>query len=138
MNTHHLIINFGKHKGERWTRVPLGYIKWILNELEPDKEAYKIAKAELERRGDTMPTGIELSNHAIDNASLRVRRLWHEDRGKDEGLYSWLQRILTEVDLTSKPERVKHKGVVFIIVYGNEFPTVKTIMNDKKYKIKKG
>ena len=96
LNTHGILLDFGKHKGEPWTRVPVGYLKWILNEMSPDDERYKLAESELNRRGDTMPMGIAISNHAIDKASLRVRKAWHTDRGQDEGLYSWLVRISTE------------------------------------------
>ena len=64
-----------------------------------------MAEAELERRGDTMPAEIEISNHAIDKASLRVRKAWHTDRQQDEGLYSWLVRISTG---TFRKERQRH------------------------------
>lgn len=140
-DTHNLIVGFGKHKGERWTRVPISYLKWILNEMPETAEAHVIAKAELERRGDTMPKGIEISNHAIDKASLRVRKRWHEDRGQDEGLYSWLVRIGGEA-LESvggeQVERIKFKGCVLVFTHGNHFPTIKTVMPDKKWQPKRG
>ena len=140
IDTHNLIVDFGKHKGERYTRLPIGYLKWMLNEMPKDSEKYQIAESELERRGDTMPTGIEISNHAIDKASLRVRRMWHEDRGKDEGLYSWLVRICTEaLELKNadggQNERVNYKGCKLVFTYGNHYPTLKTVMNDKSYKL---
>lgn len=140
VDTHNVMLEFGKHKGERWTRVPVGYLRWILNEMSPDQEAYKYAESELERRGDTMPTEVEISNHAIDKASLRVRRMWHEDRGEDEGLYSWLARIAGEaLALKNKEneqnERVNYKGCKLVFEYGNFYPTLKTVMNDKKYRI---
>lgn len=135
-NTHNEVLTFGRHKGERWTRIPIGYLKWILNEMPKESEAWQMADAELERRGDTMPSEVEISNHAIDKASLRVRKAWHNDRGQDEGLYSWLQRICSEVlSDDSKPERRRYKGCVLIFTYGNFFPTLKTVMNDKKHKL---
>lgn len=136
VNTHNEVITFGKHKGERWTRIPIGYLKWILNEMPTNSEAYRFAEAELARRGDTMPKEVEISNHAIDKASLRVRKAWHNDRGEEEGLYSWLVRICTEV-LSEKGEneRVKYKGCVLVFTFGNHFPTLKTVMNDKKFKL---
>ena len=36
IDTHNVIVEFGKHKGERWTRIPLSYLKWILNEMDED------------------------------------------------------------------------------------------------------
>lgn len=88
------------------------------------------AKAEFDRRGDTMPK-VELSGHAIDNASLRVRKIWHETRGKDEGLYSWLQRVTLEaIDKGEVLEsgKIKYLGMKFVIAEGAEFPVLKTIM----------
>lgn len=133
INTHDLIVDFGKHKGERWTRVPLSYLKWAINEMPENDERHQIAKSELDRRGDTMPTDIEISNHAIDKASLRVRKAWHTDRGQDEGLYSWLVRICGEAQetATDQPERINIKGCKLVFIYGNHFPTLKTVMRDK-------
>jgi len=139
-NIHNEVIQFGKHKGERWTRLPIGYLKWMLNEMPKDSEAWAMADAELERRGDTMPTDVEISNHAIDKASLRVRKAWHTDRGEDEGLYSWLVRISGEAlsaknQKNEQNERINWKGCKLVFTYGNYFPTLKTVMNDKKYKL---
>ena len=127
MNTHGLKIDYGKHKGELFTRLPVSYLRWMVNEKAPQ---WEVAKAEFERRGDTMPK-VELSGHAIDNASLRVRKIWHETRGKDEGLYTWLQRMTLEA--REKGERlesgkIKYKGMKFVIAEGAEFPILKTIM----------
>lgn len=127
MNTHGLRIDFGKHRGELFTRLPVSYLRWMINEKAPQ---WEVAKAEFERRGDTMPK-VELSGHAIDNASLRVRKIWHETRGQDEGLYSWLQRMTLEA--REKGEvlesgKIKYKGMKFAIAEGAEFPILKTIM----------
>ena len=142
-DVHGLIVGFGKHKGERWTRVPIGYLKWILNEMPETAEAHVIAKAELARRGDTMPREVEISAHAIDKASLRVRKRWHEDRGNDEGIYSWLVRISEEAlatknQINEQNERMKYKGCVLVFTYGNHFPILKTVMPDKQWKPKVG
>lgn len=134
------IIDFGKHKGERWTRLPLSYLKWMMNEMPKDDEKWAMADAELKRRGDTMPTEVEISNHAIDKASLRVRKAWHEDRKEDEGLYSWLVRISTEIlsKQQQQHERLNYKGCKLVFTFGNYFPTLKTVMNDKKYNLTSG
>lgn len=127
MNTHGITIDFGKHKGELFTRLPLSYLRWMINENAPMAD---YAKAEFDRRGDTMPK-VELSGHAIDNASLRVRKIWHETRGKDEGLYSWLQRVTLEaIDKGEVLEsgKIKYLGMKFVIAEGAEFPVLKTIM----------
>jgi len=134
LDTQGIIISFGKHKGELLTRVPISYIKWMINQNDyiPLKE---YAKAEFIRRGDTMPL-VELSGHAIDNASLRIRKIWHETKLKDEGLYSWLQRITLEaldngdsIELQDdNTKKIRYKGMKLVITEGEEFPLLKTIM----------
>ena len=127
LNTHGVEMTFGKHKGELLTRVPVSYLRWMINEKT---QMHELAKAEFERRGDTMPK-VELSGHAIDNASLRVRKIWHENRGQDEGLYSWLQRVTLEALKDGErleSGKIKYLGMKLVIVEGEEFPTLKTIM----------
>lgn len=132
MNTHGLTISFGKHKGELFTRLPVSYLRWMINEKTRD---WEIAKAEFERRGDTMPK-VELSGHAIDNASLRVRKTWHETRRDDEGLYSWLQRVTLEAIErgVASDDRIEYLGMRFVIAQGEEFPVLKTIMRGRSKK----
>lgn len=131
VNTHGVTVPFGKHKGELFTRLPVSYLKWMLNQETMKPQWKALAKAEFERRGDTMPT-VELSGHAIDNASLRVRKIWHETAvDKDEGLYTWLMRITLEA--LAKGERlesgkIKYLGMKLVIEQGAEFPVLKTIM----------
>jgi hypothetical protein len=128
VNPHGAVINYGKHKGDLFTRLPRSYLVWMINERAPQ---WEIAKAEFERRGDTMPK-IELSGHAIDNASLRVRKIWHETKAsQEEGLWSWLQRVSLEA--LEKGEKLpsgktKYMGMKFVFEEGEEFPVLKTIM----------
>jgi hypothetical protein len=68
IDTHNLIVEFGKHKGERWTRVPISYLKWLVN---VGSQYAEIAQAELDRRGTRLTHDINLTGHAIDRASLR-------------------------------------------------------------------
>ena len=127
INTHGLKLTFGKYKGELLTRIPVSYLKFMINNNTQMSEE---AKCEFERRGDTLPE-VELSGHAIDNASLRVRKIWHEDRVDDEGLYSWLQRITIEAikdGVKLDGDKIKWKGMKLVIIKGEEFPVLKTIM----------
>lgn len=131
-NTHNVTMPFGKHKGELLTRVPVSYLRWMANETSMDVKWQELAKAEWERRGDTMPE-VELSGHAIDRASLRVRKSWHRTaKSPDEGLYSWLQRMTLEAIQSGekgKEDNVYfYSGLKFVIAKGNEFPSLKTIM----------
>lgn len=127
INTHGVYITFGKHKGELLTRVPVSYLRWMINSKA---QMHNLAKAELERRGDMMPT-VEVSGHAIDNASIRCRKRWHETKLEGEGIYSWLMRITLEA--AEKGEKLdsgktKYLGMKLVIEQGEEFPVLKTIM----------
>lgn len=127
INTHGLHIEFGKHQGELFTRVPVGYLRWMVNERT---KQWEIAKAELDRRGDTMPK-VELSPHAIDNASLRVRKIWYETSEEDEGLWSWLQRMVLEAIESGEPMdggAIRYNGMKLVIAEGVEYPCLKTVM----------
>lgn len=130
INTHGLIVTFGRHKDKPWTRVPISYLKWIRSESSFDPEIIAIAKAEMERRGTPTPE-VDISGHAIDRASLHCRKIWHEDRASDEGLYAWLCRITMEaLDSGARLEsgKIKWKGMKFVIIEDGEWPVLKTIM----------
>lgn len=128
MNTHGVKIDFGKYKDELLTRVPRSYLNFMVNN---DTRQANLARAELRRRGDTMPK-VELSGHAIDNASLRVRKRWHiTQKNAKEGLFTWLQRMTLEaLEHGERLEsgKIKYNGMKFVIEEGVEFPVLKTIM----------
>lgn len=149
INTHNLRIEFGKHKGELWTRVPVSYLKWLVNTpstfpLSPRMQnaaapAVDIAKAELERRGTFTPT-VEVSGHAIDRASLSCRKTWHQTAKDDqEGLHAWLCRVAAEALATQPSERaalaesakIPYLGMLFAFEFGECWPVLKTVMQDK-------
>lgn len=119
--THNLIIQFGKHKGERWTRVPISYLKWLANEGLGENS--KIAKMELERRGSVMPRTLQLSGHSVDRASQIT------DEWKKTGVYSWLQsKAEMALFMAEGKEVVEYGGFKFCFAYGEYYPTLKTIM----------
>jgi len=121
INTHNLIVDFGKHKGERWTRLPISYLNWLMNEVGGEKGA--IAKAELDRRGTTVITTLQLSGHAIDRAS-QITHAW-----KDKGVHSWLLIIGAEaLEAAKGAEEIEYQGFKFAFTYGEYYPTMKTII----------
>lgn len=127
INTHGVRINYGKHKGTLVTRLPVSYLRWMINNNAPMVE---YAVAELARRGDILPTA-EISGHAMDRTSLRVARIWKDNRYEDEGLYTWLMRITLEA--LTYGEKVSddtylYLGMKLVIVQGEEFPVLLTIM----------
>jgi hypothetical protein len=68
LNTHGVLLGFGKHHDKPYTRVPVGYLKWMVNTPEMSEERRKLAEAELKRRGTHTPE-LDISGHAIDRAS---------------------------------------------------------------------
>jgi uncharacterized protein (DUF3820 family) len=139
INTHNLRIGFGKHKGELWTRVPVSYLKWLVNTPAPpgySGDGAKIAAAELARRGTATPT-IEVSGHAIDRASLNCRKSWHQTSKKDEGIHAWLCRMADEA-LThglnarnsddGSESSIEYHGLKFVFAQGEIYPSLKTVM----------
>lgn len=128
MNTHGLAVDFGKHKGELWTRIPISYLKWVANECDGDRRA--IAVAEMSRRGVTIDSAVEISGHAIDRASQRCRHIWHQNKIGDEGLHAWLTRIANEAAKTGD-ESVCHGGLELRFSFGAYYPVLKTVMPHK-------
>ena len=123
MNTHNLEIDFGKHKGEKWTRVPVSYLKWLSNETDGERKL--LAESELKRRGTTTPSTLELSGHAIDRAS-QITKEW-----QDVGVHSWLQKIAEEAIIEgNRAEQITYKGYKFSFAYGEYYPLLKTIIKE--------
>lgn len=131
INTHNVIVEFGKHRGVPWTRVPVSYLKWLVNAPAPDfgTDWRPYARAELERRGTHTPD-IEVSGHAIDRASLNCRAIWHGTREKDEGIHAWLCRMAAEALKVGTEENGKrrHAGMFFAFEMGELYPVLKTVM----------
>jgi len=129
--THDFLMPSGRHKGERITRVPVSYLKWMVNS---EHSLAANASAELARRGTTTPD-IDISGHAIDSASLRVRKVWHESRGDDEGLHSWLCRMarLAMAEGELRGDKIAYGGVLWVIEQGGCWPVLKTVMRDKSH-----
>lgn len=126
INTHGMVLDFGKHEGQLLTRVPISYLKWLANINSPWAPA---AKAEIDRRGHKVPT-VDLSPHAIDNASHRVLDLWQNRDDKDEGFYSWLVRQTEEALRAGHliGDKIHYNGMKFVVHHGEEYPVLKTIM----------
>ena len=136
IDTHDLIVDFGKHQSERWTRVPVSYLHWLVNAPERNgSNAKAIARAELKRRGSVLPT-IEVSGHSIDRASLYCRKIWHRTAlDANEGIHAWLVRI-AQATIDESPRRPNEtqdgvrywQGLKMVFQFGEAYPTLKTIM----------
>jgi hypothetical protein len=139
---HGLVVTFGRYKGERWTRLPLNYLRHAINSL--NGPAQNLAKLELERRGITLDAEIEVTAHALDRASLSLLPYWQKTGKPAEGLHSWLTRcasnafgeaeqdatMIIESSVTSegKPSRTVIAGdVKYVFVLGNYHPILVTV-----------
>ena len=131
INTVDLIVDFGRYRGVRWTRVPVYYLIWIAN--EKDHKAGPIARAELKRRGTITPE-VQISGHAIDRASQNLLGKWMETRRNDEGLYAWLARMASDSVKFGRQRGTAYEyvyvGMVFIFGDGDLCPTLITVMRD--------
>lgn len=131
INTHNLICTFGRHAGELYTRIPISYLKWMIQCSHPKKD---IALAELERRGTVTPE-LDISGHAIDRASLYCIKIWEQTRHENEGLHAWLVRMSQEaLELNHKDEKGRYiyNDMKFAFEEEGIWPVLKTIMIVKK------
>lgn len=126
MKTEGLRVDFGRHEGELWTRLPVSYLTWMVNINHSRKE---IAEAELKRRGTSTPT-LDVSNHAIDRASLRLLGRWREMQlDPKEGLCSWLTRMAREAldeGTRDSAGRLRYRGMVFMFNEDGVWPILTT------------
>ncbi len=127
-----MLVDFGTHHGKRYTRVPVSYLRWMVNDGHSRAE---IAKSELERRGIPLANApIEISGHAIDSASLRVWKIWKSTRASAKvGLHAWL--IETVIDALSHGEpnsdgRINYNGMILVLARGELWWTLKTVMRE--------
>lgn len=131
LNTHGVTLGFGRHQGELLTRVPVSYLRWMVNQHTQQSD---LARAEIDRRGSKLPQ-IEISGHAIDRASLRCSRIWRESRDGEEGLYSWLERMTLEAiqhGAETKSGKIEYRGMYFVVEQGEEYPVLKSIMQHRR------
>lgn len=143
IDTNNLRVNFGKYKNELWTRVPLDYLRWLVNEPDNIKgmEMNKVyAQAELDRRGTHVNREVEITPHAVDRASIKLLHQWRLTRLKDgnnkEGIYTWLSRMANEAGKDTKNEVVYYSNIKFVFRLGNLYPILKTVMPIKSLKKK--
>lgn len=126
INTHGLVVDFGRHKDELYTRVPVNYLLWMVN---TGHSRANIARAELDRRGTALPT-LDISGHAIDRASLTCRKIWHQTAiDADEGLHAWLVRIATAAlkeNVRDDQGRYYYNGLRFVFQMDGAWPVLKT------------
>ena len=128
-------VNFGKHRGTTWPRVPAAYLQWM---VQVDHSQRERAEAELERRGTVQQKEFDISPHAIDRASQRMLALWQATREENEGLYTWLYNRCKHVlqktgarNTETATTTVIHEGFKYVFAWEGEWPTLKTVIKTK-------
>jgi len=127
IDTRGMIVDFGTHVGQRYTRLPVGYLKWMVN---CGHSRAAIAQAELDRRGTVTPD-LEVSGHALDRASLKCLAIWRRTRKGPEGLHAWLVRVAREaLDQNRRDHegRCLYLGMKFVFEEDLVWPVLKTVM----------
>ena len=126
---HEFVMPNGRHKDEPITRIPVSYLRWMVN-VGHTFDNY--AEAELSRRGTVLPD-FEVSGHAIDRASLICWPLYKADRREDEGLHAWLVRrgklALESVEpRQDDPGRFDHEELSLRFDVSTKWPVLKTVV----------
>lgn len=132
------VIDFGRHKGERYTRLPVAYLRWMATTLTGVRQ--RLAMQELARRGVYIDGGaVNVTNHAVDRASLRILERWRQSHAKNEGLHAWLLRMAGEALASRRQaycgqEQIVYRGIVFVFEHspvGSTLITVWTVNGRK-------
>jgi len=128
------VIDFGKHKTMPYSRVPVAYLRWMVNSQH---ERSNLAEIELKRRNTVLPT-MEISGHATDRASLLFLQKWRSARTTDEGIHSWLHRTAEQAIASGNTDdkgRFIHEDMLFAFtdLETNRWPVLKTVMKNSRY-----
>jgi len=131
INTHNLRIDTGKYQGQLYTRVPSGYLEWMVNNHHSRQD---FAEAELKRRGKVAPE-IEISSHAIDQCSKHCMDLWKQTRLPHEGIHTWATRMAKEALMQGQQDssgRYLHNRLKFVVETSTLWPVVRTIIKGNR------
>jgi len=132
-SVHYQIIHFGPHIGKPYTRLPIQYLRWLVNKDVQFENANKMALAELQRRGISLEKRhVDVSMHAIDRVTTDYFDVYLEHRASPrEGVASWLFRTVENRLSWNSPsagqEDFHLHGLRFIVRWGCTHPTLVTL-----------
>lgn len=133
INTHGLKADFGTHRGELYTRIPVNYLTWMVNSEHSRKP---IAEAELKRRGTTIPE-VYISGHAIDRFTENYLNIWRKSEEPDrKPLYSWLcdkalMAFNSGIPHYKNDNKKDFLGLWWVFEENTCWPVLKTVMKRK-------
>ena len=118
-------LKTGKYRGQLWSRIPLGYLKFLIRIDAKDSDR---AKRELDRRGTIVDNEVELTKHAIDRASVYCFESWRRKKNR-VGLYTWLHDRAVQAIKNGdrRGENIYHNGIKFVFDLKGIQPTLITV-----------
>ncbi len=132
MTTHGVRMTFGKHDGELITRVPINYLRWMMCNRTP---MWELAQVEMGRRGTIAPD-IDVTGHAIDQASIKLLQYWIRTKREAEGIHAWLIRMASDsrrIGEGMDGGTYVHIGVKFVFEEKGCWPVLLTVMPCRRH-----
>lgn len=91
-------VHFGPYKGTLWNRVPIHYLKEIVDTQPEDTTIWWQAKKQLEKRAVSAEKQMDISRHAINRMSTRfldeyISKRKELPRGDYEGIVDYINRL---------------------------------------------
>ncbi|MBF0121207.1 MAG: hypothetical protein HQK79_20430 [Desulfobacterales bacterium] len=138
--TQNLICSFGMHKGQPYTRLPISYLKWM---VEINHTHKTIAEAELNRRCVPLQKkeGIKITIHAINRASQFCLKQLKQFELNKKGIHNCLTDLSLEaLKKSNDKDKAEGKGKYFyaglqwIFAFEGNEAVLKTIFPHKKNK----
>lgn len=91
-------VHFGPYKGTLWNRVPIHYLKEIVDTQPEDTTIWWQAKKQLEKRAVSAEKQMDISRHAINRMSTRfldeyISKRKELPRGDYEGIVDYTNRL---------------------------------------------
>lgn len=91
-------VHFGPYKGTLWNRVPIHYLKEIVDTQPEDTTIWWQAKKQLEKRAVSKEKQMDISRHAINRMSTRfldeyISKRKELPRGDHEGIVGYTNRL---------------------------------------------
>ena len=91
-------VHFGPYKGTLWNRVPIHYLKEIVDTQPEDTTIWWQAKKQLEKRAVSTEKQMDISRHAINRMSTRfldeyISKRKELPRGDHEGIVDYTNRL---------------------------------------------
>ena len=90
-------VHFGPYKGQLWNRVPISYLKEIIDTQPIGDVVYEMAKKQLEKRAVSSAKQMDISRHSLNRMSTRFLDEYISNRkelpkGDSEGIVEYTNR----------------------------------------------